>query len=408
MEKLGSYLLKKEIVSAAQLDEAVQAQVIFGGRLGTNLAELGYVSLDDLRLHLAGHLEIAAPDPEWLEQISEEARQTISTELVEKFRVLPLKLDKRKLHLVMLDPRDPVQLDEIAFVTGLTIVPYVLPEVQLLALIEHHYGVRRETRYISLGREVSRSHRADPEPSPQPDEVAPVILEDPVDSLAAPQRESEDLMDEELFSEIHERRKTSVPDAAAEPSENPIADGPVVSMEDLDASASGDSRPDTRDDSIVDLEIALARAVDRDVVCELALRIARCYAEAAALFVVRGGTVSGFRGDGNRISEQITGILLTAEFDSALTGPVTTRIAFRGPAPPDGIDANILSSLGRSDVGEIAVFPIMIRGQVVNLLYADGGPEALGETRFAALGALANLVSHTYERLIIERKSAFR
>ena len=65
-------------------------------------------------------------------------------------------------------------------------------------------------------------------------------------------------------------------------------------------------------------------------------------AEAAALFVVRGGTVAGFRGDGDRISEQISGILLTAEIDSSLTGPVATGIPFRGPAPEDGIDARIL------------------------------------------------------------------
>jgi hypothetical protein len=57
-------------------------------------------------------------------------------------------------------------------------------------------------------------------------------------------------------------------------------------------------------------------------------------------------------------------------------------------------------------VQEIAVFPILIRGQVVNLLYTDGGSNALGDTRFAALDALAALVSRAYERLIYERKSA--
>jgi hypothetical protein len=48
----------------------------------------------------------------------------------------------------------------------------------------------------------------------------------------------------------------------------------------------------------------------------------------------------------------------------------------------------------------------LIRDQVVNLLYPDSGQNPLGETGFAALGALANLITRAYERLILERKAA--
>ena len=41
MNDFGAYLLRTGAISSAQLNEATQAQVIFGGRLGTNLAELG-------------------------------------------------------------------------------------------------------------------------------------------------------------------------------------------------------------------------------------------------------------------------------------------------------------------------------------------------------------------------------
>ncbi len=99
---------------------------------------------------------------------------------------------------------------------------------------------------------------------------------------------------------------------------------------------------------------------------------------------------------------------MAAEFDSLLTAPLTTRVAFRGTAPGDGIDAAILSGLGRGDVREVAVFPILIRGEIVNLLYTDGGRDVLGKTSFAALDALATLVSHTYEQLIFEKESALR
>ena len=111
--------------------------------------------LEDIGRHLSQHLEVPLAPEEWLSHPSGAARDAIAGELVEKHSVLPLHLEKRTLHLAMLDPRDPVQADEIAFATGLRIVPYVLPEVQLLALLEHHYELRREVRYINLGKEAA-------------------------------------------------------------------------------------------------------------------------------------------------------------------------------------------------------------------------------------------------------------
>jgi hypothetical protein len=407
MQKFGSYLLSNKILSDSELENALQAQILFGGRLGTSIAECALLNLDELRRHLSAHLEIPAPEPEALEQISDEARQSVDADLVQKYRILPLKIDKRKLHLVMLDPRDPVQIDEIGFATGLTVVPYVLPEVQLLALLEHHYGIRRETRYITLESEVARSGHLGRKPNGASGKATRAAPERLDECLVAAPAESEDLMDEELFNSIHERSDGDVSTASAEPAGGQTSDEPTITLEDL-AHASGESSAHAGDESIAELESVLASASGRNAVSELALRIARRYAEAAALFIVRGGVVAGFRGDGDPIAEEISGILLAAELDSSLTAPLTTRVALRAPAPADGIDATILSSLGRGEVKEIAVFPILIRNQVVNLLYTDCGSDGFGETSFAALDALATLVSHTYERLILEKKSTLR
>jgi hypothetical protein len=423
MENFGTYLLRTGVISSGQLDEATQSQVIFGGRLGTNLAELGYVGLDDLRKHLSDHLAIPLPNPEWIKHPSVAAREAISCELIEKFRILPLQLDKKKLHLAMMDPRDPIQLDEIAFATGLIVIPYVLPEVQLFALIEHYYGVQRDVRYINLGREAALGNRAGPKSNPKPASLVIELTEDakPTDAVAGPSKEVaspepeqiEDLIDEDLFSKIHERRERDLSPAVEQSATPQTPEKPVFTLEDVahptqsesPADASTESKT-TPMESIATLEARLGLAADRDVVSELALRIARRYADAAALFVARGEIVSGFRGDGDRITEDICGILLTTGLDSSLTAPVSSRVPYRGAAPSGGLDGKILASLGRGDAKEVAVFPILIRGQVVNLLYTDSGEDVLGETGFAALEVLAGLVSCAYERLILNRKSA--
>jgi hypothetical protein len=224
--------------------------------------------------------------------------------------------------------------------------------------------------------------------------------------VSAAEQEGEHLISEELFAQIHERGEGATPKSAEKPEEVHTLEEPVLTLEDVDQSAAPAERAHAKKRSIASLEAGLACAADRDVVSDLALRIARRYADAAALFLVRGEIVSGFCGDDDRISEDISGILLTAGFGSSLTAPVSSRVAFRGSAPDGGVDAKILRSLGRGDAQEVAVFPILIRGQVVNLLYTDNGPDACGETGFAALAALANLVSAAYERLILARKSA--
>ncbi len=179
-----------------------------------------------------------------------------------------------------------------------------------------------------------------------------------------------------------------------------------MAIEDLAREQPRDAAPELAEDGVAALEVGLVVACDRDAVSEIALKLARRYTEAAAIFVVRGGIISGFRGDGEAIAEQIAGILLPVESDCAITAPATSRAPFRGRPAEQGLDATLLASLQRSDAREVTVFPILIRDQVVNLLYTDSGQQPLGETAFAALGALANLIARAYERLILERKAA--
>jgi len=406
MRTFGHYLVEQGVITKDQFEEATQSRVVFGGRLGTNLAELGYMRLEDIGHHLARHLRIPLAPEEWLSNPSGEARDALATALVEKYCALPLHLEKRTLHLAMLDPNDPVQVDEIAFATGLRIVPYVLPEVQLLALLEHHYGMRREVRYINLGREAAagltkKVKAAAQDPNAKFSELVLDAAED-----MAPLGDSQDLIDEESFQSLHAKTGSNSAAAQTRTDADRAPDVPEMDLADLAHSAPADRAPELAEDSTAALEVALVLARDREAVSEIALRIARRYTDAAAVFIVRGGIVSGFRGDGESISEQIAGILLPAQSDCAITSPATTGVPFRGRPPEGGLDTTLLANLRRNDAREVTVFPILIRDQVVNLLYTDSGQNPLGETGFAALEALANLIARAYERLILERKAA--
>jgi hypothetical protein len=416
MEIFGKFLMRRGALTRAQIDEATQSQVVFGGRLGTNLIELGYLRLEEVEKHLSEHLGIPVPPVQWLERPAGEALAAVPRALVERYGVLPLALEERTLHLAMLDPRDPGQVDEIAFATGLRVQPYVLAEVRISALMEHYYGIARDTRYINLGPAVARGRHAS-EPSERPAERAETAPA-PAGGAAlgmTPLDDGQELIDEETFSSLHERWQG----VSEEPEEEPQA--PARTPEPTPAEPEREEVPEAHsgkaDDGetealpgavhVAALEAELEAARDRDTVGRIALRIARFHASAVALFVVRGGMVSGFRGDGEGMNESLDGILIPAEVDTIFSRPATARATFRGPPPEGGIDARVLGALSRKGVREALVHPIAIRDRVINLLYADNGSEPLAETSVAALAALCDCVARAYERLILERKVRF-
>ena len=47
-KRIGETLVDAGAISPEQLAKALETQVVFGGRLGTNLVELSYMSLDEL------------------------------------------------------------------------------------------------------------------------------------------------------------------------------------------------------------------------------------------------------------------------------------------------------------------------------------------------------------------------
>ena len=85
--RLGEFLIKKNLLTQAQLEEALQAQVIFGGKLGTVLIEMGLITEDKLAEIMAQLLSIPCAKPGQLQHIPEDIIKIISSELAEKHKV---------------------------------------------------------------------------------------------------------------------------------------------------------------------------------------------------------------------------------------------------------------------------------------------------------------------------------
>ena len=109
--KLGEMLLKVGALTRGQLDQVLQAQVIYGGRIGTNLVEMGLVSEEELSHVLSEQAGTPCVEQEELSGLPKEVLRLVPPELVRRFRVVPLSVDGKRLSLAMADPHDFSALD---------------------------------------------------------------------------------------------------------------------------------------------------------------------------------------------------------------------------------------------------------------------------------------------------------
>jgi len=175
-KNLGQLLVEKGLVDEKVLSEALQRQVIFGGRLGTNLLEMGAVSEDDLMRLLALQYNIPFAEPRHFEEIPRKVLDSVPKELLSKHRTVPLAVDGHRITLAMIDPHKLDVIDEVAFQTNMVVQPVVASEVRIVEALERYYDIKREARYIAVSEKVADEQRQISQPiaekaSPPADEA---------------------------------------------------------------------------------------------------------------------------------------------------------------------------------------------------------------------------------------------
>ena len=199
--RLGEILLRDRACTPEAVVEALQNQVIFGGRLGTNLLELGAVQEDALARALG--IQHGVPSLFGDLQVDPRAVVLVRAEVADRYDVVPYLLAGRKLAVLAVDPSNLQMLDEVAFVTGRRIHPIVAPEARIWALLRKVYGIERQLRGIEV--DFARLRQGDPTASLPARGVG-----------AAP-----DLMEEGAFQSLYGAVGASEPAAGRAPPADP-------------------------------------------------------------------------------------------------------------------------------------------------------------------------------------------
>jgi type IV pilus assembly protein PilB len=140
--KLGELLLKENMVTPQQLQEALSHQKMNGGKLGKAFVSLGYVRDEEITSLLSRQYGVPSINLEHFE-VDPAIIKIIPAETARKYQILPLSRSGATLTIAMADPTNVFAMDDIKFMTGYNVEPVVASEISLDEAIEKYYGSSR-------------------------------------------------------------------------------------------------------------------------------------------------------------------------------------------------------------------------------------------------------------------------
>jgi hypothetical protein len=367
--KLGELLLSEKMITEDQLDEALKIQMIYGIKLGSSLIEMGYIEEETLAHLLGSKLGVPYVGRKELEAVSRELIIKFPRHLVEAYHVVPLRLDGNRLSLAMIDPTDFLAIEEIGFVTGHVVKPYIAADVNISrALAKYYQIISREFRYQQLADQRRKSGIGEV--------IKPATMTMPI------------------FTDTGELLNVTIP----------------VEFEGF-ASVDGDEQEDlymlseeVSRYTIDRVSMDFAAAGTRDDVANIFIKYLGQEFGTAALFIVRANAVVGWRGvyGGEKVPDFEEFSLLLSK-PSVLFDVITSRNFSMGTLVNLPENRQILNVLHLLSETSLLVLPVVMLNKVVALVLVTADMDALG-FRLTELQKLVRKTSLAFEMLIIKNK----
>lgn len=137
--KLGQILVNSNIISEEQLKQALNLQKKEGGRLGTNLIKLGFITEENLVTFLSkqyGVPSINLSD----HKIDPSVIKLVPYEIARKYLIIPIARVGATLTIAMADPSNVFAIDDVKFMTGYNVEVVVSSESSIINAINTYYS----------------------------------------------------------------------------------------------------------------------------------------------------------------------------------------------------------------------------------------------------------------------------
>ena len=155
--KLGELLLKENMVTPQQLQEALAHQKMNGGKLGKAFVSLGYVRDEEITSLLSRQYGVPSINLDHFEVDPAHHQDHPGGNGAQVPDPAAVSRSGATLTIAMADPTNVFAMDDIKFMTGYNVEPVVASETSLEEAIEQYYG---STRSLQLKQDGARAAAA--------------------------------------------------------------------------------------------------------------------------------------------------------------------------------------------------------------------------------------------------------
>src|SRR6201981_3789395 len=137
--RLGEILIKESLITQDQLQKALEFQRSNGGKLGSCLTKMGFITDDDITGVLSRQYGVPSINLKYYE-IDPNVIKLIPQDTALRYQVVPLSRVGSVLTIAMTDPTNVFAMDDIKFSTGFNVEPVVASESAIAEAISRFYG----------------------------------------------------------------------------------------------------------------------------------------------------------------------------------------------------------------------------------------------------------------------------
>jgi len=391
--RLGDDLIAEGLLALDQLEEAIEYQCIYGGKLGTSLVELGIVEEDQLAKVLSQQLRLHYIKPELLMNVPKETLQLVPREIAIKYKVVPYHKEGRRLFLAMTDATNLTFIDDLSFKLNHIIIPLAIPEIRLMLALKKHYGLQLSPRFEALSAQLNRRAKAKQKSVPAK-KPAPGAKANPAEPAQI------DLNAEETWPMLGDEEYDEMSDLV-EPEKEDLAEK---------------SEPISSDEAYFDFEISsyeisytslcqqLVAARDRNDIARALINYLSPDFFTCGLFMVRPTVITGWLASCKGAEPLgFDGFSIPQDQNSIFDVVIKNKVPFLGMVTDTPLHRDLLALFGTKPPQASLLLPLLVRDRLVSVIYLLDQMEAL-EKRFSELNNLIQKAEMAFTMLILKNK----
>ncbi|MGB6067807.1 MAG: type IV-A pilus assembly ATPase PilB [Desulfomonilaceae bacterium] len=137
-DRIGEMLLRAGIIDEEKLESAIDHQRNQGGKVYSALLQLKYLNEDDLVEFLSRQLGLSTVSLDEID-VDPDAVKLITSQKAQKYMAIPYSQVNSSVYVAMADPTDYSAIDDIKFLTGLSVEVSIAAESQIRQALGLYY-----------------------------------------------------------------------------------------------------------------------------------------------------------------------------------------------------------------------------------------------------------------------------